>query len=109
MIFLGDDVFRYAKFFTVIHIYSFQYEKCVSSKLKILFDFLLNLWKKLGFSIFLFENFTVSSSTIVLYIPSVRALPIGFLTLTKIKNGVKSEFLKKHCKTGFYRFEMKNA
>ena len=35
MIFLGDDVFRYANLFTVIHINSFQYEKCVFFKLKI--------------------------------------------------------------------------
>ena len=77
-------------------------------KLKILLNFLLNLWKKLGFSIFLFENFIVSSSTIVLCIPLVRPLQIGFLTLRK-NNGVKSEFLNQNCKTGLYRFEMKTA
>ena len=109
MVFLGDDVFCYAKLFTVIHIYSFQYWKCAFLKVKILLNFLFNLWKKLGFSIFSFENFTVCSSTIVLCLPSVRELPIGFLTRKKINNEVKSEFLKKHCKTGFYRFEMKNA
>ena len=32
MIFLEADFFRYAKFFTVIHIYSFQYRKCSFEK-----------------------------------------------------------------------------
>ena len=108
MIFLGDDVFRYAKFFTVIHIYSFQYEKCVFFKLKIFWNLLFNLFKKLGFWIFLVENFTVCSSTIVLCIPSVRAFPIQFLALKQINVGSQSEYMKKNCKTGFYEVKKKS-
>ena len=109
MIFLEDDVFRYAKFFTVIHIYSFQSDKCAFFRFKILLNFLFNLQKKLGFLIFLFENCTVSSSTIVLCIPSIRAFPIVFLTLKKAKNGLQSEFLKNLGRTGFYKYEIKIA
>ena len=95
MIFLEDDVFHYAKFFTVIHINSFQYEKYVFLELTILWNFLFNLCKKLGFWIFLLENFTACSSNIVLCILSVRAFPIRFLTIRKINNGLQSTLTKK--------------
>ena len=107
MIFLGDDVFRYEKFFTVIHIYSFQCEKYVFYKLKILWNFLFSLFKKLGFWIFLVENFTVCSSIIVLCVPSVRAFPIQFLALKQINVGSQSEFMKKIVKQVFTELRKK--
>ena len=107
MIFLGDDVFCYAKFFTVIHIYSFQYEKCVFFELEILWNLLFSLFKKLGFWIFLVENFTVCSSIIVLCILLVRAFQIWCLTLKKQMMGYDKKIMKKSCKTVFYRFGKK--
>ena len=108
MIFLGDDVFCYAKFFTVIHINSFWHEKYVFFNLKIWWNILFGPCKELGFWIFSIENFTVCLSIIVLCIPSVRAFPIQFLALKQINVGSQSEFMKKNCKTGFYGVKKKS-
>ena len=101
MIFIGDDVFWSAKFFTIIHINSFQYEKCVFLKLKILWNFLSNLCKKRGFWISFVDNFSVCSSIILHCIPSVRTFPIWFLALKNEMMGLNQKLWKKVVKQFF--------